>query len=146
MTVRQAVQYGLPYVQAVSLIKQIERFRNKQIGNCHVLWYSDDDKEGHRLLNVLIGLAAFIGGALVSWVNFLLLRMLIKNRGNTGIGLISPIRTILSIVYLVILYWIGKHTELNLTALLIGGALGLTVMLTFFTLRLTKEESGKGKG
>jgi amino acid permease len=98
------------------------------------------------LINVLIGLAAFVGGALVSWVNFLLLRMLIQNKGNTGIGLVSPIRTILSIAYLVILYWIGKHSELNLTALLIGGALGLTVMLTFFTLRLTKDDNGKGKG
>jgi hypothetical protein len=87
----------------------------------------------------LIGLAAFVGGAAISWVNYLLLRFLLKKKGNAGIGLVSPLRTILSVAYLLILFLIGKKAGLNTTALLIGGALGLTVMLTFFTYRLTRR-------
>lgn len=91
------------------------------------------------------GLAAFIGGGLVSWANYLLLKSLVKRNGEKGISLISPIRTLLSVVYLLILYLIGQRTNLSVTALLIGGALGLTVLLTFFTLRLTRGISGQGK-
>lgn len=93
----------------------------------------------------LAGLAAFIGGALVSWGNYRLLLLLLKKRGESGISLISPVRTLLSVAYLLILYLIGKRTQLNPTALLIGGALGLTVMLTFFTYRLTRRKNDDGK-
>ena len=93
----------------------------------------------------LAGLAAFLGGALVSWGNYRLLLLLMKMKGESGISLISPIRTIMSVAYLLILYLVGKRTELGPTALLIGGALGLTVMLTFFTYRLTRSKNGQGK-
>ena len=85
-----------------------------------------------------IGLAAFIGGALISWGNYLLLRLLMKRKGESGITLISPVRTVMSAAYLVALYLLGKHAGLNSTALLIGGALGLTAALVFFTFRLTR--------
>ena len=91
---------------------------------------------------LLTGLAAFVGGALVSWVNFLFLRRMMKSRGEAGIGLASPVRMLLSAAYFVLLYFIGKSTELSSGALLIGGALGLTLTLAFFTLRLTR---GTGK-
>ena len=51
----------------------------------------------------LTGLAAFAGGALISWVNFLLLRRLMQSKGEAGIALASPARTILSAAYLVLL-------------------------------------------
>lgn len=94
---------------------------------------------------ILTGLAAFVGGALVSWANYLLLKLLMRKNGERGISLISPIRTLLSVAYLLILYMIGRRTELNSTALLLGGALGLTILLTFFTLRLTRGLNGQGK-
>ena len=93
----------------------------------------------------LTGLAAFIGGALVSWVNYLLLKLLMNKKGETGLSLVSPIRTLLSVAYLLILYLVGRRTELSMNALLIGGALGLTIMLTLFTLRLTGRTNGQGK-
>lgn len=93
----------------------------------------------------LTGLAAFIGGALVSWVNYLLLCRLMNSKGNGGIGLSSPLRMILNAAYLLILLFISKRTGLSLVALLVGGALGLTAALTFFTLRLTKGPKGQGK-
>ncbi len=93
----------------------------------------------------LTGLAAFVGGALVSWANYLLLRSLMSRNGEKAITMISPVRTLLSVAYLLVLYLIGRRTELNSTALLLGGALGLTVLLTFFTLRLTRGMNGQGK-
>ena len=93
----------------------------------------------------LAGLLAFIGGALVSWGYYRLLLLLLKKKGESGVSLISPIRTILSVVYLLILYLLGKRTGMNSTALLIGGALGLTVMLTYFTYRLTRRKNEQGK-
>ena len=97
------------------------------------------------MTTLLAGLLAFIGGALVSWCNYRLLLLLLKKKGESGVSLISPIRTILSVVYLLILYLLGKRTELNSTALLIGGALGLTVVLTYFTYRLTRRKNEQGK-
>ena len=93
----------------------------------------------------LTGLAAFVGGALVSWANYLLLRLLMSRNGEKAITMISPVRTLLSVAYLLVLYLIGRRTELNSTALLLGGALGLTILLTFFTLRLTRGMNGQGK-
>ncbi len=94
---------------------------------------------GFALALFLTGLAAFIGGCAVSWVNFLFLRRLMKSKGDTGAALASPIRMILSAAYLVLLYLIGKNTALSLTALLVGGALGLTAALAFFTIRLSRN-------
>ena len=94
---------------------------------------------------ILTALAAFVGGALVSWVNYLLLRALMKGKGETGITAASPVRMLMSAAYLLILYYIGKHIGLSLTGLLVGGALGLTVTLMLFTLRLTREMKEQGK-
>ena len=93
----------------------------------------------------LTGLAAFAGGGLVSWVNFLLLRRLMNSRGEAGVGFASPVRTLLSAAYLLLLYLLGRRTELSMGALLIGGALGLTVLLAVFTLRLTRGAGGQRK-
>ena len=93
----------------------------------------------------LAGLAAFAGGGLISWANYLLLRRLMESKGAGGVTAAAPLRTLLSAAYFVILYLIGKHTGLSLYALLIGGALGLTVALALFTRRLTRGLEGKGK-
>ena len=93
----------------------------------------------------LVGLAAFFGGALVSWVNSLLTKLLLKKKGENGLSLIYPVRMVLSVAYLLLLYLIGKRTSLSSGALLIGGALGLTILLALFTRRLARELEGKGK-
>ena len=93
----------------------------------------------------ITGLCAFLGGVLISWANFLLLRRLMNARGDTGIALASPARMLLSAAYLILLYFIGTRTDLSLGALLIGGALGLTVTLILLTLRLSRGSGGKGK-
>ncbi len=93
----------------------------------------------------LTGLAAFAGGALISWVNFLLLRRTVRRKGAEGIGMAAPARMLLSAAYFLGLYLIGKHTDLNLYALLVGGALGLTAALALFTGLLSRELRGKGK-
>ena len=92
----------------------------------------------------LTGLGAFALGALVSWVNYRLLRRLMESRGANGVSAAAPFRMLLSAACFVILYLIGKHTGLSLYTLLIGGALGLTIALALFTRRLTRELQGKG--
>ena len=101
-------------------------------------------KEAIPVKTVLTGLAAFVGGALVSWANYLLLRRVLQAKGEAGLGPASMVRTVLSAAYLVILYFIGKRTGFG-AALLVGGALGLTAMLLFFTLRLTGGMKGQRK-
>ena len=93
----------------------------------------------------LTALATFVGGALVSWANYLLLKLLIHRKGERGVALISPVRTLLSVAYLLVLFLIGRRTGLDSTVLLVGGALGLTVMLTVFTFRLTREAKDQRK-
>lgn len=93
----------------------------------------------------LTGLAAFAGGALISWVNFLLLRRLMESKGENGISLAAPVRMLLSAAYFVALYLVGSRTGLSLYALLIGGALGMTAALALFTLRLNRALQNRGK-
>lgn len=93
----------------------------------------------------LTGLAAFAGGALISWANYLLLRRLMGSKGEAGLSLAAPLRMLLSAAYFLVLYLIGKHTGLDLFALLIGGALGLTILLALFTRRLAREAAGGRK-
>ena len=97
------------------------------------------------MVQVLTGLGAFLGGALISWLNYLLLRRLIAGKGQTGLALASPVRMLLSAAYFAALFFLGKYTGLSSAALLIGGALGLTAALAFFTLRLSRSVNGSGK-
>ena len=116
------------------------------IGKSVLPWYNTELQEGGAPVELfLTGLAAFAGGALISWVNYLLLRRLMGSKGETGLSLASPLRTLLSAAYLLALYLLGKHTGLNLYALLVGGVLGLTILLALFTRRLTRDPEGKGK-
>lgn len=93
----------------------------------------------------LIGLASFCGGAVVSWANYLLLCQLLKAKGENGIHLALPVRMLTSAAYLLLLYCINKKTGLGAGALLVGGALGLTVMLFYFTNRLTRKMNRQGR-
>ena len=94
---------------------------------------------------ILTGLAAFAGGVLISWANFALLRRFVRSKGENGVAMAAPVRMLLSAAYFLALYLIGRHTGLDLYALLIGGALGLTASLALFTRRLSRELQGKGK-
>lgn len=64
---------------------------------------------------------------------------------SVAVSVLAPLRMLLSAAYFLALYLIGKHTGLNLYALLIGGALGLTILLALFTRRLARELEGRGK-
>ena len=62
-------------------------------------------------------LDTFLGGALISWVNYLLLRRLLAGKGETGLAMASPVRMLLSAAYLAALYFLGKYTGLSSAAL-----------------------------
>ncbi len=81
---------------------------------------------------------AFLGGALIGWINYLLSDAALKKKPGmfsfTFIG-----RQTLQVGYLVLLYFLAPHTPWSMLTLLLGGALGMTVSLIFFTSRLTKK-------
>ena len=84
--------------------------------------------------------AGFAAGALISFVNYCLLRRAL-NKGGLSLQAVSLVRTLLSAAVLAAAYLLGKNTELPLNALLIGTALGLTVSLTLFTFLLTRRHN-----
>ena len=91
---------------------------------------------------VLTGLAAFAAGFAETYLNYRLSRAAMESdRG----ALIFPLRTLVTALFITALFLLGCYTGLDLSALMIGGALGCTVGLIVFTLVLNKEvKSGEG--
>ena len=93
---------------------------------------------------LLPALAAFAGGMLTAYINYLITRAFFIN-GKTGFAL-AP-RSLITALFMACLFLIGAKTELNKYSLLIGGALGCTVgtlLFTFLLLRADrKDETGE---
>lgn len=80
---------------------------------------------------------AFLGGAAVGFVNYLLSRLVLCKK-TEWFSFISVARQLLQVGYLVILFFIAPHTPWEQLPLLVGGALGITLTMFFFTARLMK--------
>ena len=85
----------------------------------------------------LTGLAAFVIGVAVSYLNFAVTRALIAKKGDPSIA--SPVRAILTVAFIAGAYFLAKALEFSTTAALVGAALGLTAGLAFFTFMLMKK-------
>ena len=58
----------------------------------------------------------------------------------------QAVRQLVQIAYLVILFLFGRHTPWNPIWLLVGGAVGITLPMFYFTYRLVKfNDSLRGK-
>ena len=90
-------------------------------------------------MKLLYGLAAFAGGVLVSWLNYLVMKAILRRGG--GAASASPLRTLVTVVFFVLLYLIGGKTGIPQIPLLVGGALGLTAGLAYFTRLLIRRPS-----
>lgn len=85
---------------------------------------------------------AFLGGVLIGWLNYLLSGTALKKKPETfSFTFIG--RQVLQVGYLVLLYFVAPHTPWSMLTLLLGGALGMTVSLIFFTSRLTGKLKAK---
>ncbi len=82
-------------------------------------------------------LFSLFGGCLISFLNYLLSRYILikKEKFFSAFGII---RQIFNVGYLVILYFIAPKTPWDLFYLLIGGALGITLPMFYFTAKLVK--------
>ncbi len=82
------------------------------------------------------GLAFLIGVALATLNYAISRRILMKNPAQFATGTI--LRQMIQIFYLVALYFLGRYAPWDPFYLLIGGVLGITLPMFWFTYRLLK--------
>lgn len=95
--------------------------------------------------NIAGAAAAFIVGALVAAANYMFSQHMLKKHPSNYAST-QMVRQLSQIAYLVILFFVGPHTPWDRTWLLIGGCLGITLPMFYFTWKLVKlNESIKRK-
>lgn len=87
---------------------------------------------------------AFVTGALICFGNYKLSDYFLKSKPDK-FSLISVVRQIVQITYIVILFFAAKYTPWDRTYILIGGVLGITLPMFYFTFRLVKTANGSKK-
>ncbi len=92
---------------------------------------------------------AFTVGAIVSLINYILSKhMLIKNAEKYAFS--TVLRQVIQVAYLVLLYFLSeKLLPYSTTYMLVGGVLGVTLPMFYFThllLKLNESLNKQGKG
>ncbi|MBE6790018.1 MAG: hypothetical protein E7535_02370 [Ruminococcaceae bacterium] len=94
---------------------------------------------------------AFVLGLGICFGNYKLSDFFLKKQPDK-FSYVSLIRQAVQVVYIVALFFAAKHTPWDRTYLLIGGALGVTLPMLYFTTRLlktnnsVKAQTGKKEG
>lgn len=91
--------------------------------------------------------AAFAVGVLIAAVNFLIAKYMLKKHPD-AFAATTVLRQLLAVLYLALIMFGAKHTPWDQIYLLIGGALGVTLPMFFFTtllLKINKDTNDKGK-
>ncbi len=84
------------------------------------------------------GVISLVFGAALSSANYLVARRLLR-KNNDRIAVSSILRQTLNIAYLVAIYFLSNVLPWPLEAMLVGGALGVTVPSFFFAARLARD-------
>ncbi|MBO5231717.1 MAG: hypothetical protein J6B88_03745 [Clostridia bacterium] len=87
--------------------------------------------------NFIGAIIAFLLGLAISAVNYAISKYVLKYH-TSKYPFLQLIRTSLQVGYLVVLYFCGEFTPWKTVWLLVGGALGITLPMLFFTYRLVK--------
>ena len=87
---------------------------------------------------------AFIVGVGVAAVNYSLSKFMLKKHPDMYAGG-QIVRQIIQIGYLVLLFTLGGYTPWDPVWLLLGGCLGITVPMFFFTYKLVKQNDNMNK-
>jgi hypothetical protein len=90
-------------------------------------------------MDIYYGAAAAACGLLIAFVNYLIAKRALAS-GKMGL---LPVRTLITAAFIAALYFIGSALKINVAALLIGGAAGLTLGLVIFTVILIKKQKGE---
>lgn len=80
---------------------------------------------------------AFVGGAAIAWLCYMLSKYMLKKKPS-HFSSMQIVRQLLQIAYLVILFTLGGYTPWEPIWLLVGGCVGITVPMFYFTFRLVK--------
>lgn len=96
-------------------------------------------------MNIFGAALAFAVGAAIAAANYVFSRYMLMKRPSMYVGM-QAVRQVVQVVYLVILFLFGRHTPWDPIWLLVGGALGITLPMFYFTYRLVKfNDSLHGK-
>ena len=87
---------------------------------------------------VVGAILCFIGGALVATLNHVINLYVLHNKPQAYAKL-STLRTVLSALYLIIIYILSFRLPWGIRAMLIGAGLGLTIPSMIYAVLLTKE-------
>ena len=92
--------------------------------------------------DVLFPVLAFVLGAAVEFVNFLLTSSALRKKKDAL--MIFPLRTVIAAGFLILLYFAAKALGLNVTACMIAGAVGASAGLAVFSMLLMKDNKKGG--
>ncbi len=96
-------------------------------------------------LNIIGVVAAIIAGFLIAFTNFILSKKVLL-KAPEKFSLVTVVRQVLQIGFLVIVYFIGdKIQEVNTIALLVGAVFGMTLPMIYFTKKLLSLNQSSNK-
>ena len=93
-------------------------------------------------MNWLPLILAGIAGLLVSFINCIILRSMLKRKKTSGMNVV---RTGITAVFMLALYFIGRALSLDVIKFIIAGAIGETIGLIAFSVLLTKKPNNDQK-
>ncbi len=93
-------------------------------------------------MRILLFIIPFVIGCLLALSNYMISNYFYKKKPDSYV-VASVLRQIISVSYLVLLYLISMKLKLNISFVLIGGALGVTLPSFFLTARLLSNKKDK---
>ncbi|MBQ7799837.1 MAG: hypothetical protein IJ370_05035 [Oscillospiraceae bacterium] len=93
----------------------------------------------------LIGAALTLAlGILIAYLNYLLSAYMLKKHPQSYPSSMA-LRQIVQVLYFVAVFFVGEKSEADVVYLLIGAAVGITVLMFYFTSKLVKLNDALNK-
>lgn len=106
-------------------------------------WYNKELKKVVKISSNIFGaVVAFLIGTLIALANYSLSKHMLKKKPQF-FATTHVLRQVLVVAYLVVIYCFGGYTPYNITWLLVGGCLGVTLPTFYFTFKLVKINDKK---
>ena len=93
---------------------------------------------------IVQGLLTFLGGAVVAGLNALLSARLLEKK-PAAFASFSAVRQLFNVAYLVLVFFGSRALGWDVTAPLVGAALGLTALSMVFAMLLARRNDKKSK-
>lgn len=89
------------------------------------------------MIDFLGAAAAFAVGLLISALNYLISKYVLKHHADK-FSIVGALRQVIQVAFIVALYFISDYMPFNKWYILIGGVLGITIPMFYFTFKLIK--------